>query len=137
VLARGGANVVDMILRRHYRNAVGNTVIIIARILIVTFLAVLAATTVSHAAMATQMPIEAALACSSAVDIADCKGCGEDSRGGAGCDIVCMALFGAIVDADQVYKARTAITERALGFRVIAEPNRPPDPFPPRSFALG
>ena len=111
----------------------------IARILVITFLAVFAASTVSHAAITAPMSVEMALAGVGAINMPNCEGCqsgGEKNKSSVNCYIVCVTPLATFVDANTALQHRAAITVPAFGSYDFTGHHWPPDPFPPRTLAL-
>lgn len=100
--------------------------------LVLALLAVVAASSVVHAASATSMPVTMALADHALSDEADCEGCDGDSDVDVVCDIACTASFLAGLVEDRAAAPRPAASHAALRAGTLRGRTGAPDPHPPR-----
>lgn len=100
--------------------------------LVLALLAVVAASSVIHAASATSMPVTMAHADHAPAEPVDCDGCdaGEDSD--IVCDIACTASFLASLVEDRSVANAPAVTHIAWRAAMLRGRTGAPDPHPPR-----
>lgn len=105
-------------------------------ILLSAFVALLALSTVAHAASSSTMALDMAMAEGGAMSMADCQGCPEDgdTDAKAVCDLVCTAPVVAALKGVDVAQPTAALLcqDRPLGMTLPRGLLAPPDPFPPR-----
>ena len=109
----------------------------LARILAITFLALVAASSVLHAVSTNAMALEMALGSGEAMNMPECPGCIADQDGnadGVACDLDCtapmVATIGGTVGSQPI--AVLPRHARPLGMTLPLGLRSPPDPFPPR-----
>lgn len=109
----------------------------LVRILFVALLAVVAASSVVHAASTTTMAVKMALAEDGNMDMPDCTGCDADSDGAEGglvCDLVCTAPFVANLGINSAVNIPVAVsTAEPAGVCDFVGRTGVPDPYPPRT----
>jgi hypothetical protein len=105
------------------------------RMTVIALLAMFAASTVVHAASATGMSLEMAMADDSGMDMADCVGCDDDGSGpdGLACDILCVAPMVGLLDSSAASDdiAPSSVLKPVAAYTFSGRTG-PPDPFPPR-----
>jgi hypothetical protein len=99
-------------------------------------LAAVAAGSVAHAASATTMSLEMALADGEPMDMADCEGCGSgDDRGdgGPGCEMTCLAPMVAYLSEESTLAAMRRASPTDSSLYDFVGRTGPPEPYPPRT----
>ena len=106
----------------------------LARIIVVTLLALFATASVVRAAGAAEMALSAAKA-----PMTDCGACPAGDAGDVmsdACKTVCIAPFAAILSGAAAPGLRPAVVSVAGGVRNVTGRTGPPDPYPPKAHSL-